>query len=219
MTDKKHIGLSGEYAAYYLNQFGSKYKVSQSLRHPNAVADTLIEQANAWMGEISPGVTLATRYLPEINKVILDYQYTLGLTKTNVFKPKNVGFGITYVLPVVVSLLTAEEGKIIVIENPESHIHPRGQAKLGELIALAANTGAQLFIETHSDHILNGIRVAVKNELLSKEKANILYFEKETTEYEQFSKITSIKIDRNGELSEYPIDFLDEWNNQLLNLI
>lgn len=219
VTDKKHMGLSGEYAAYYLNQYGSKHKVTKSLQHPNATADTLLEQTNAWMGEISPGVTLATKYLPEINRVILDYQYTLGLTKTNAFKPKNVGFGITYVLPVIVSLLTAEKGKIIIIENPESHIHPRGQAELGKLIALAANTGAQLFIETHSDHILNGIRVAVKEELMNKEEANILYFEKETTEYEQFSKITSIKIDKNGELSKYPINFLDEWNNQLLNLI
>lgn len=219
VTDKKYIGLSGEYAAYYLNQFGSKNKVPAALQHGDAIADTLLEQTNAWLGEISPGVTLATKYLPEINKVILDYQYTLPFGKTNAFKPKNVGFGITYVLPVIVSLLTAEKGKIIIIENPESHVHPRGQAELGKLIALAASTGAQLFIETHSDHILNGIRVAVKEKLIAKESANIIYFEKETTQSEQYSKTISIKIDKNGELSKYPKDFLDEWNNQLLKLV
>ena len=88
-------------------------------------------------------------------------------------------------LPIIVSLLTAEEGKIIVIENPESHIHPRGQAELGKLIAAAAQTGAQLFVETHSDHILNGIRVAVKEESVDKNKVNIMYFNKINTDIVQ----------------------------------
>lgn len=219
VSDDKNIGLAGEYAVHYLNVYGSKNIVNLILRHKGALADTLLEQTNAWLGEISPGVSLVTKYDSQINKVILDYQFTLGYGKTNPFKPKNVGFGITYVLPVIVSLLTAEKGKTIIIENPESHIHPHGQAELGKLIALAANTGAQLFVETHSDHILNGIRVAIKKELLPKELANIMYFEKKTTDIEQFSTITGIKIDNNGELSEYPKDFLDEWNNQLLNLI
>lgn len=219
VSDNKFMGLSGEYAAYYLNQFGSKQRVLTELQHKGAVADTLLEQTNAWLGEISPGVSLSTKYMPEINKVILDYQYTLGQGKTNSFKPKNVGFGITYVLPVIVSLLTAHKDKIIIIENPESHIHPRGQAELGKLISLASTVGAQLFVETHSDHIINGIRVAVKNKVIDKNNANIIYFQKETTQIEQYSTITSIKIDENGELSEYPKDFLDEWNNQLLKLI
>lgn len=44
----------------------------------------------------------------------------------------------------------------MIIENPEAHIHPRGQAEMGRLIALAAAAGMQLFVETHSDHIVNG---------------------------------------------------------------
>jgi len=219
VSDKKHIGLSGEYAAYYLNIFGDKNKVQEVLRHPSASGATLSEQLNAWMGEVSPGVQVNTQYVPEINKVILNYKFTLGFDTARSYKPKNVGFGITYVLPVLLSLLTAEEGKIIVIENPESHIHPRGQAELGKLIALAAQTGAQLFIETHSDHILNGIRVAVKEKNIAKENVNILYFDKETTNSEQYSNVTSIRVDENGELSEYPKDFLDEWSNQLLKLL
>jgi len=219
VTDKKHIGTSGEYAAYYLNVFGSEYKVKEILRHKDAIANTLLTQVNAWLGEISPGILVNTKYISEINKVILDYQFTLEFGKTNSFKSRNVGFGITYVLPVILSLLTAEEGKIIIIENPESHIHPKGQAKLGKLMALAASLGAQLFIETHSDHILNGIRVAVKEQCIDMSKVNILYFDKETTDAEQYSKITQIKVDKNGTLSDYPKDFLDEWSNQLSKLI
>ena len=219
VSDKRQLGLLGEYAAYYINVFGQEQVISDKLRHTNATSTNLLSQINAWMKEISPGVSLNTKYVPEVNKVILDYQFDLLYDKTNSFRPKNVGFGISYVLPIVLSLLTAEEGKIIVIENPESHIHPRGQAELGKLISLAAGIGAQLFVETHSDHILNGIRVAVKDDLVDKSKVNVMYFEKMTTEKEQFTKITQIRVDKNGTLSEYPKDFLDEWSNQVSQLI
>jgi len=219
VADKKQLGLQGEFAAYFINVFGNDYEVKERLRHRKATAEKLLGQTNAWLKEISPGVSLSTKYVPEVNKVILDYQFDYGNQRTNSFRPKNVGFGISYVLPVVVALLTAEEGKIIVIENPESHIHPRGQAELGKLISLAASTGAQLFVETHSDHILNGIRVAVKENSIDKSKVNVMYFDKVTTDKEQFTKITQIKVDKNGTLSEYPSNFLDEWSNLLSKLI
>lgn len=219
VADKKQLGLLGEYAAYYINVFGQEHDMIEKLRHPKASSSNLLSQINAWMKEISPGVSLNTKYVPEVNKVILDYQFDIFNDKTNSFRPKNVGFGISYVLPIVLALLTAEEGKIIVIENPESHIHPRGQAELGKLISLAASIGAQLFVETHSDHILNGIRVAVKDNLVDKSKVNVMYFEKTTTEKEQFTKITQIRVDKNGTLSDYPKDFLDEWSNQISKLI
>lgn len=219
VADKKQLGLLGEFAAYYINVFGQEHEVVEKLRHPKANSVNLLAQMNAWMNEISPGVSLNTKYVPEVNKVILDYQFDLINDKTNSFRPKNVGFGISYVLPIILALLTSEKGKIIIIENPESHIHPRGQAELGKLISLAASIGAQLFVETHSDHILNGIRVAVKENLVDKSKVNVMYFEKTTTEKEQFTKITQIKVDKNGTLSEYPKDFLDEWSNQISQLI
>lgn len=219
VADKKHIGLQGEFAAYFINVFGGTYEVTGSLCHKKETSSKLLSQINAWMQEISPGVTINTKYIPEVNKVILDYQFEFRTQKTNPFRPKNVGFGISYVLPIVLALLTAEEGKLIVIENPESHIHPRGQAELGKLISLAASIGAQLFVETHSDHILNGIRVAVKNNLVDKAKVNVMYFEKTTTEKEQFTKITQIRVDAKGELSDYPKNMIDEWGNQLFKLM
>lgn len=219
VQDKKQLGLLGEFAAHFINVFGQEHVVIEKLHHPKAISTNLLAQVNAWMKEISPGVSINTKYIPEINKVILDYQFDLINDKTNSFRPKNVGFGISYVLPIVLALLTAEDGKIIVIENPESHIHPRGQAELGKLISLAASIGAQLFVETHSDHILNGIRVAVKENLVDKSKVNVMYFDKTTTEKEQFTKITPIKIDKNGELSDYPEYMMDEWSNQLLKLL
>ncbi len=86
-------------------------------------------------------------------------------------------------------------------------------------MALSAASGAQLFVETHSDHIINSIRVAVNEGLIDKNDVNLSYFTKVTTKEEQYTEIAEIKVDKRGELSEYPKDFLDEWNNQLLKLV
>jgi predicted ATPase len=180
---------------------------------------SLISQLNAWLNEISPGVKVAIAEVPGVDKMILSYEFELGVGRTANFRPNNVGFGISFCLSVILALLTADEKSIIIIENPEAHIHPRGQAELGKLMALCASCGAQLFIETHSDHIINGIRVAVKDKLIDRKRAIIFWFSKITTDTEQFSKISEILIDEKGELSDYPKDFLDEWNNQLIKLV
>ena len=79
--------------------------------------------------------------------------------------------------------------------------------------------GVQVIVETHSDHILNGIRVAVKENEIDKDKTALFYFERIIEADEQYSKITDIEIDSKGELSSYPLNMLDEWNNQLFNLM
>ncbi len=219
VISNNELGDSGEYTVHFLHVYGYSYKVPKILLHPRIEESSLITQVNAWLSEISPGVKLNVIEVPHVDKVLLNYEFELLKGKTSAFKPANVGFGISFVLPVITSLLLAKNESIIILENPESHIHPKGQAELGKLMALAAANGAQLFIETHSDHIINGIRVAVKEGLVNRDQVKISYFEKETTKEEQYTKITEIKVDKNGELSDYPKDFLDTWNNQLLKLI
>lgn len=219
VISNNELGDRGEYTVHFLHVYGYSYKVPKRLLHPRVKESSLISQVNAWLNEISPGVKLNVIEVPHVDKVLLNYEFELLKGKTSAFKPANVGFGISFVLPVITSLLLAKNETIIILENPESHIHPKGQAELGKLMALAAANGAQLFVETHSDHVINGIRVAVKEGLIDKSKVKISYFEKETTKEEQYTKITEIKVDKNGELSEYPKDFLDTWNNQLLKLI
>ena len=216
---KDFLGVKGEFAAHYLHINGNKQKINEKLKHKKTEELTLFNQVNGWMSEISPGVKINITEVPNIDQIILIYQFELGNGRTDYYKPQNVGYGLSYVLPIIVSLLTSNENKLIILENPESHIHPRGQAELGKLIALAASNGAQLIVETHSDHIINGIRVAVKENQIENNKVNISFFDKITTKDEQFTNIDSIKIDKNGELSEYPQNFLDEWDSQLMRLI
>jgi predicted ATPase len=181
---------------------------------------SLLNQVNLWLGEISPGVRVQVTSIQNTENIQVEYEFIQpNFGTTNRFKPTNVGFGISYVLPVVVSLLAARPGDLLIIENPESHIHPRGQAELGKLVAAAAANDVQIIIETHSDHFVNGVRVAVKEGLLDHSKAVLFYFEKAVTASEQFSKITDVEIDSRGELSSYPENMMDEWSNQLIKLV
>lgn len=230
VVQNRNIGMNGQYAVHFIETYYDEEVSFENVLHPKSfVEDTLIKkitvdktlgnQINLWLGEISPGVKVITTSINQ-DEVLLEYQFeqrTYG--RTNRFKPENVGFGITYTLPVVTALLSAKPGALLIIENPESHIHPKGQAKLGELIALVAQNDVQIIIETHSDHIVNGIRVGIKEEKLSKDKARLFYFKKIVEEQEQYSAITDIVLDKNGTLSEYPENLLDEWTNQLAKLI
>jgi predicted ATPase len=217
----RELGSRGEATIAYLNMYGTRSVVREQLWNPSAINAKLIHQTNAWLGLVSPGVELDLSELPGAEKILLRFKFKLGKDRlvSEPQKPQHVGFGLSYVLPVIVSLLMAEPGRLIIIENPEAHLHPRGQAELGNLIARAAAAGAQLFIETHSDHIINGIRVAVKEGVLDEKQAQILFFDRITTETEQYSKVTPIYFDKQGELSSYPIGFLDEWGNQLSKIM
>ena len=227
---ENNLGIKGEYTVHYLELNDSEPIAFQNCLHPNTTISTtnsnekiqdkrIIHQVNLWLSEISPDVNVKTINISS-DYVQLKYEFnqpTFG--KTMPFKPENVGFGISYALHVVTALLAARSGSLIIIENPESHIHPRGQAELGKLIALVAQNDVQIIIETHSDHILNGIRIGVKEEPSLKDKTILFYFKKTVEEQEQFSAISDIRIDKNGTLSDNPEGLLDEWGNQLLKLL
>lgn len=226
----RSIGNFGEHTAHFIETFYGEEIQFDSLLHKNSkikdellgkeiINKTLINQINLWMGEISPDINIRTTSISS-DEVLLEYVYKQPFYgNTNRFKPENVGFGISYSLHVVTSLLASKPGQLLIIENPESHVHPRGQAEIGKLIALAAINDVQIVIETHSDHILNGIRVAIKENTSLKDETMLFYFDKIVSDSEQYSKISDIIVDMNGTLSEYPENLLTEWSNQLSKLI
>ena len=215
----KLLGSDGQYTAHFLAVNGNRLKIVPKRFHPSTSSPFLINQVNAWLGELSPGVKINVTKIPGADKILVNYEFELLNSRTQAFKPTNVGFGISYALSIIIALLIAEQDQLVIIENPEAHIHPRGQVKLAKLMALAAASGAQLIVETHSDHIINGVRVAVKEGHLSHHDVQCPWFYKVTTEDEQYTEIINIQVDKNGELSEYPEDFMEEYNNQLLRLV
>ncbi len=136
------------------------------------------------------------------------------------FKPVNVGFGYSYILPIVVLPLIIPSGSKLFIENPEAHLHPGAQSRVMDfLIRVCKEKNIQLFIETHSDHIVNSLRIAIKEKRngLSAQDATLIHLDRENTSKQPV--IWQIEIDKDGNLSDYPHDFLEEWGNQMSMLV
>jgi predicted ATPase len=159
---KNLIGFKGEYTAHYLDVNRHEDLTIKDLVHNNAHTEQLLENVSLWLSEVSNGIEVLAKKHSDIHRASLSYKYTFGDNITNEYKPMNVGFGITYVLPIIVAILKSKPDDLLIIENPESHLHPAGQSKIAELCAIASSNGVQIIVETHSDHFLNGIRVATK---------------------------------------------------------
>lgn len=129
----------------------------------------------------------------------------------------NVGFGITYALPILVSGLTVPEGGLLIVENPEAHLHAKAQSNMGYFLARMAAAGVRVIIETHSEHIVNGIRrmiVEGKTEM-SHEDMTIYFFQN----YNGEKDIMEITMDEFGNLSDFPEDFFDQIRQDTLAII
>jgi predicted ATPase len=212
-----NIGLNGEYTAHYLAENRHKSLDVQALKHSDSQTLQLLENTYKWLGEISCGISISVNADASTQNVKLTYQYEYGNNTTSDYSPLNVGFGLTYVLPVIVLILKSKPGDFIIIENPESHLHPAGQSKIAEMCAIAANNGVQIIVETHSDHFLNGVRVATKNGIIAPDKSQVYFFEKEKNGLNTIPR--PINIDKDGKLSDWPKSFFDEWDNQLDKLL
>lgn len=211
----RQLGISGEYTAHFLAIYRDQDIPNINLSHPQATSLHLRDQVEAWLGEISPNTRLEIKSNPDID--LVSFQYSYGLS--NSYRATNVGFGITYTLPIIVAVLASPPDTLILIENPEAHLHPRGQAKIGELLALAASCGVQVVIETHSDHVLNGIRLTVHGGKLDPEDVQLHFFQRRQKEGQAFTEVVSPRIDRNGRIEPWPDNFFDEWDKSLEALL
>ena len=219
VREHRQLGSAGEYVAHFLYVYGTEIVDDQRLHHPAAKANDLRNQVRAWLGEVSPGTEIHLDMHREMDVVGLRYSFATGKQRSNSYRSTLVGFGITYALPVLVAVLSAKPGDLLLIENPEAHLHPQGQAKMGELLARAAASGVQLLVETHSDHILNGVRVAVHDGLVEPEKVTCHYFSRIEEDGRVHSKVETPKMDRDGRLSDWPAGFFDEWEKSLERLL
>jgi predicted ATPase len=213
----RDLGTKGQFTAYVLAAHGTDELQNRALLHPTESRPAIIRQVEAWLGEISPGARLdATPHL-KMDLVQLQYSYPAGRTMNTELRPTNVGFGLSYALPVIVAALAAKSNSILLIENPEAHLHPRGQEKLGMLLALAASGDVQVVVETHSDHFVNGVRLAVKAGLLEPKRVGIRFFSRD--ELEGTSTVDSLSIDEQGRIDRWPEGFFDQFMRASLELL
>jgi len=212
--DYPNVGFQGEFTAQIIAdldslEIESKFKIDSNrvLNDTKYLKGSKFQHhVNAWLSYIIDGVTIIPVKDSETHtaRITVENSYSKG---KGVF-PTNTGFGISYSLPIIVSCLLAEKDSILIIENPEAHLHPSAQSKMGYFLGVMANSGIKIIVETHSDHIINGIQIAVATQKIKSDSITINFFIHNADTLQPAVK--QINIKERGELTDWPKGFFDQ---------
>lgn len=200
------VGTQGEYCAHVLAVLGLQEKVSLRRRHRKALGAAFLKyQVEAWLSEIVRPTEIDTTWFQNTAITALRYRSPGG----DWVRAPNMGFGVSYALPIVLAGLISPEDSLLIVENPEAHLHPAGQSKIGAFLATLAADGVQVVLETHSDHVLNGIRRAIgESKTLNDDSALVHFF---GTTDEGAPEFLPLRFTPTGGLSNWPKRFFDQY--------
>ena len=209
------FGYQGEFMAHVMaSQHNKKILKNKCFPFSKNSNSNFKKQMNLWLDYIIPNAETSAEVLQSPNLAFMKFanknypQYNIS--------PTNTGFGLSYILPILGCCLLAPENSMIIIENPEAHLSPSGQSRLGVFLGCMANSDLKIIIETHSDHIINGIRLAVKRNLIEHKRILFNYFD--LHDGNKYPIIKSIKINRNAKLDSWPPGFFDQMDQDLIDI-
>lgn len=211
-----NVGWQGEYCAQILSEMSSvrDFVVDEKRCYDTGKSRDALTQAQLWMQSLFPDIVIQSELNPKSlsAQIYITHNYTSGAPVLST----NVGFGVSYVLPIIVTGLVAEKGSIMIVENPEAHLHPSAQTSIAEYLAKVAQAGVYVIVETHSDHFINGIQLAVAGKKLSNDSVVINYVNQMGKTHRP--EIKSIYLSDKAELSEWPDGFFNQTQKDFARL-
>lgn len=200
------VGIQGEYL------FGSLYKEKDTPivldLEVGEEQKALGSQVDYWLKEIL-GMKFKVNTEEKNSNIIVSYD----TDELKGLMPNQLGTAVSYLAKVLIMCLRAKQGDLLMIENPEIHLHPKAQAKLGEFLTVIVNAGVQLIIETHSEHVINKIQYQIYSGKLQSDMLAIYYKE------DSHDKFKRVVIDENGRYSEdFPEGFFDASLGDLMEI-
>ncbi len=166
-------------------------------------------QVECWMSLIMGNVVLKTSVdaLKAQAELRISNEYT-----DDAVIPTLTGFGISYELSVVITGLWAatQKDSLLIVENPEAHLHPSAQSRIGQFLAAVAAAGTQVIVETHSEHVIDGARIQLYAMNQSNKFLTNFLFNREKE-----CMIKELIIEQDGELSDWPEGFFDQKQQDL----
>jgi predicted ATPase len=207
ISSRCKIGTVGEYIFGTFEEEKSIPVLPKLVK--TAESETLSSQLNYWLTYI-----LGIKFEMQTEKVMASKVKVVyksdGLSNLS---PRQLGVGVSYLAKVLIMCLRAHKGDILMIENPEIHLHPAAQARLGEFFAEVVNAGIQLLLETHCEHLINKIRYEVFKGFLKAENVVIYYKGGITAPFEK------IEISNDGNFAtDFPDGFFDATLDDLLQI-
>lgn len=213
-----NCGVYGENTVHLLSVLGNQ-KVEESkcfCLDANKKVNTFSKQVEYWMDYVVPGIEINADDMTDLR--ISKMSLRQPALDTGFLSPYNFGFGISYVLPIILTGLIAERGSVFLVENPEAHLHPKGQSHIGYFLAIMALSGVQLIIETHSEHVLNGIRIAALKNKIAPNDISINFFSVDASGPDVKHNVENIKLNERMDLETWPEGFLDQEEDDLKTL-
>ena len=214
-SERLEVGVRGEHCAQILGTLGSRPVEFLDRLHPSTSVGSgslLKYEVERWLAEIARPVELDAIQYPGTAVTAMQFRFA----GQDWVRAPNMGFGVTYALPVILAGLIAEPGGLFIVENPEAHLHPAGQSRMGTFLAWLASCGVQVILETHSDHVLNGIRRAIgEHRYLSRENALVHFFD---SFEEDVPKIQMLEFTDVGGISHWPKGFFDQYQIDVASL-
>ncbi|MGB4343996.1 MAG: DUF3696 domain-containing protein [Moraxellaceae bacterium] len=120
---------------------------------------------------------------------------------------KDVGVGVSQVIPVIVAALFAQPGHIVIVEEPESHLHPLAQSKLAELLAqVSKDRNVQFIVETHSEHLFRRMQTLIAKQQLMPNDAVMYFVEREG----KVARLRPLELDDFGRVKNWPEGFFGD---------
>lgn len=219
IIDSKNLsncGVYGENTVHFLSE-NSFEKVDDERCYKldrEKTVQYVAKQIEYWMDYIIPGINIRANDVNELRLSKIQFQQTA--LDTDFLSPYSFGFGISYVLPIILTGLIAPKGSMFLVENPEAHLHPKGQSHIGYFLAMMAFAGVQVVVETHSEHVLNGIRIAALKEGKRPEDIAINFFSIENNgTVNTIHKVKRIELNERMDVKNWPEGFMDQEEEDL----
>ncbi len=171
----------------------------------------LDEHVPKWLQRL--GLIHSYRLAP-VHRTQKDYEFLVTMHKGSPeVRLADVGFGVSQVLPVLILCYYAPEGSILILEQPEAHLHPKAQSELGDvLIDAMKNRNLQIILESHSEHLVHRLMRRIAEERLSVEDT-ALYF---CQINEGVSEIEPLQVDGYGNIDNWPQEFFGDVTGELI---
>lgn len=203
------VGVKGEYTPNVLATLENR---NRKVTHGISSYRKSYESFQKWLKMVFPNHEAKTKTTEEVvklkisNKKTIDYQSS---EKSDTIT--DVGFGFSQVFPILVQAAVMPENSILIIEQPELHLHPLAQTRLASVVAEAALQGKRFIIETHSEHFIRGLQLAVSENRIDnkngidREAVKFFYVKSDP------SLLQPLELNEYGEFTtEWPSGFFDE---------
>lgn len=211
------LGQRCEYTAWYLNRTDFRQNSARARLLSLSEGEDrpqLSQQVSDCLSKLGRVVRVVPHSYSDISRAGFHFSFLEGRFYGEEHRPENVGYGLTSVLPIYTALLDLEVGGVAIIENPELHLHPMAQVEVGKFLAAIASVGVQVFVETHSDHVLNGIRLAVKGGRLSASEVKLIFIVNGAG-----VDVAVPEMHQDGSINEWPEGFFDQYEKSLGDLV